>query len=303
MRGIDNKEYWLKNMPEYPDGEGSINQKIWDIPDRNVRRILQRYFDNKLLKPEEIDREVYEYYQKIERKLSDESDEWDRKIFDTLGVMMYRYFKWKSPITSLYKSLCYEIKEKKVVLQKLSKLNPDMRKLVETSLGRILPSRINEGISIYETLSKVTDPEEKRFISKCFEYWWTPNLVNEAFEDYQCIESYGEGYAKSLAMAYIKKTNQAWDAASYLDLFQTIWKYWEDTVKYILKLIDKSDKVHPIEILADIAYRYNELIKKIIKEYWEDTSKYILKQVDEQDTVYSVEVLDKMAYDYHILNN
>ena len=152
MRGIDNKEYWLKNMPEYPDGEGSINQKIWDIPDRNVRRILQRYFDNKLLKPEEIDREVYEYYQKIERKLSDESDEWDRKIFDTLGVMMYRYFKWKSPITSLYKSLCYEIKEKKVVLQKLSKLNPDMSKLVEKSLGRILPSRINEGISIYETL-------------------------------------------------------------------------------------------------------------------------------------------------------
>ncbi len=305
------------------DWEGSIDQKIWDVDNKNVRLILEYCFNNQILPPEKIDEEIFKYYEDIEPKLS---EEWNTVIFDILSSLFVMHPELvkdsikngSTPIQSLSNSLSNEIKIKEHILQKLPGLDPKIRSLVEISLKKILPSMIKEGFDkkvsdenderkcgIYEKLAWVTDPDEQTFILKCFEEWRTPSLVNEAYADYQCIKEHKEWYDKSLAMSYIKKTNQAWDAVVNFDLFQEIGKYWEETNKYwketidyIVNVINKSKETPTVEELAYLAYRCFNLFQEIANKYWKGMVDRVAKEINESKKAYTIKSLADLV-DYY----
>jgi hypothetical protein len=107
-------------------------------------------------------------------------------------------------------------------------------------------------------LAAVKNPDEREIILHYIEEWYTSRLVREEYESYKYIKNDTKKGVKSLAMAYIKKWNMPSEAILYLELFEKIAEKGEDTVNYILWLINEWENNYSVETLLSKAYLYKK---------------------------------------------
>lgn len=238
---------WLKEktsneISEALDEESSILQMIWSIENERMRDILEYVLKEKLRTKEEIKKEIEIYHSEVEPKL------WNKEI--------NRLFKG---IISNKKILPSAIlKEFRIREDILEEPDSETKILMEKSFGRLFPSKILEDKEIYQELAAVKNPDEREIILHYIEEWYTSRLVREEYESYKYIKNDTKKGVKSLAMAYIKKWNMPSEAILYLELFEKIAEKGEDTVNYILWLINEWENNYSVETLLSKAYLYKK---------------------------------------------
>lgn len=234
---------WLKEktsneISETLDEESSISQMIWGIENERMRDILGYVLKEKLRTKEEIKKEIEIYHNEIEHKLGDEE--------------LNRLFKG---IISNKKILPSAIlKEFRIREDILGEPDSEAKTLMERSFGKIHPSKILEYKEIYQELAAVKNPDEKEIILHYIDEWCTSRFVKEEYESYKYIKNDTKEGVKSLAMAYIKKWNMPSEVILNLELFEEMVEYGEDTVNYILWLINEWENNYSAETLFSKAY-------------------------------------------------
>ncbi len=222
------------------DTEGSIHQMIWDIENEEIRSNLEYYLEKKVFTPERIKQEIDVYYEKLESKLQDAS----------IKELVDRLLSKKRFLPS---SLVKEIQYRDEIL---SEWNPEAREMMEKSLNIIYPSTIIENKDIYAELAQVIQPDEKNIIDIYIKYWLDPEWVKNEYEDYKYIKESDNENVRNLALSFIKKWNRPSVAMIYFDLFEKITEYWQDTIDYIMWIINNREKEYTVEELLYKAHFY-----------------------------------------------
>jgi hypothetical protein len=107
-------------------------------------------------------------------------------------------------------------------------------------------------------LATVKNLDEMEIILHYIDEWYTSRFVKEEYESYKYIKNDTEESVKSLAMAYINKWNMPSEAILYLELFEKIVEYGEDTTNYVLWLLNEWENNYSAETLLSKAYFYKK---------------------------------------------
>lgn len=208
--------------------EGSIEQMIWDIDNESVSKILDYYLKEKLRTKEEIMQEIDVYYNEVLPKL------WDNELNTLFNLLVSRKRILPSSI----------IKEFKNRDEILSESNPEVKKLMETSLTHNrFPSLVLDGKDTYKRLATVQDEELKNVILYYLECGLSPEWVESEYEDYNYIKNYKykNEDLRNFLISLIDINDKCIDSslvAYFFDIFKDWTEFWEDKEKYIMSLIN-----------------------------------------------------------------
>lgn len=238
---------WLKEktsneISEVLDEGSGISHMIWGIENERMRYILEYVLKEKIRTKEEIKKEIEIYHNEVEPKLIDEEF---KRLFNSI-------ISNKKILPSAI------LKEFKIREDILGESDSDTKVLMEKSLGKIYPSKILEDKEIYQELAAVKNLDEMEIILHYIDEWYTSRFVKEEYESYKYIKNDTEESVKSLAMAYINKWNMPSEAILYLELFEKIVEYGEDTTNYVLWLLNEWENNYSAETLLSKAYFYKK---------------------------------------------
>ena len=197
--------------------DSTVEEQILAIDNEIVRNTLSNCLHEKILKPEAVLEQCRIYKDNIKPRLENEE-------------MMESFNKILSINSKLLPSrLLIELQ------------NVEAIKLMERSLKHIFPSVIAEFYDTFIKFSKVEDLDAKKIIYRYIDKWFTPDAVDEMYEDYVNIRDYNykNQELKSFLLSLIEENNvNASLIAYYFSIIKDKADFWEDDKEYILKLIN-----------------------------------------------------------------
>ena len=197
--------------------DSTVEEQILAIDNEIVRNTLTNYLHEKILKPEAVLEQCRIYKDNIKPRLEDE------EILESFNKIL---------------SINSKLLPSKLLIELE---NTEAIKLMDRSLKHILPSVIAEFYDTYVKFSKVKDFDAKKIIYRYIDEWFTPDAVDEMYEDYVYIKDYKykNPELRSFLLSLVEEKNVSPSLiAYYFSIIKDKADFWDEDKEYILSLIN-----------------------------------------------------------------